>query len=119
MRALAAGHEKAARRRPVAGQEELGAVLLAMLFKQRLGFGPLAVQREDIGYPPRQFVGREVECLQGLLERIRVSRLDDRSRFGNQRNEATRKAVLCDPPALSLTFRGMAVADDALTNDGS
>ena len=62
------GHLHAARRRPFAGQEELGAVLLALLLKQRLGLGTLAVQREDIGCPPRQFVGREVKHLQGLLE---------------------------------------------------
>lgn len=57
-----AGHEKAARRRPVAGQEELGAALLALLLELRLDLGPLAVQRDDVGCSGGQFIGREVEA---------------------------------------------------------
>ena len=61
----AAGHEKAARRRPVAGQEELGAALLALLLEQHLGLGPLEVQRDGVGCPAGQFVGPEVERFDG------------------------------------------------------
>ncbi|WP_338546525.1 hypothetical protein V6W80_08065 [Pseudomonas benzopyrenica] len=60
-------------------------MLLALLCKQRLGFGPLAVQREDIGCPPRQFFGREVKRLQRLLECDSRSRLAAYWRLGHTR----------------------------------